>query len=42
MSIVDTGAVYYEFARWDASIATFMIVHNSLGLSVVERTGNEE
>ncbi len=29
-------------ARWDASIATFMIVHNSLGLSVVDRCGNDE
>jgi alkylation response protein AidB-like acyl-CoA dehydrogenase len=34
--------VFYELARWDASIATFMIVHNSLGISVVDRLGNEE
>jgi alkylation response protein AidB-like acyl-CoA dehydrogenase len=32
----------YELARWDASIATFMIVHNCLGLSVVDRLGSEE
>ena len=31
--------MFYEFARWDVSIATFMIVHNSLGLSVIDRCG---
>lgn len=42
MSIIDTGACFYEFARWDASFATFMIVQNSLGSSVVEKIGNQE
>lgn len=42
MSLFDAGSVLYEIARWDASIATFMIVHNCLGISVVERLGNEE
>lgn len=40
--MVDTGALYYELARWDASVATFTIVHNSLGMSVIEKVGSEE
>jgi hypothetical protein len=32
----------YELARWDASIATFNIVHNCLGISVIEKTGSDE
>ena len=39
---MDTGAIFYELARWDASIATFMIVQNSLGLTVVDKLGSEE
>lgn len=39
---MDTGAIFYELARWDASIATFMIVTNCLGISVIERCGGEE
>ncbi len=34
--------MFYEFARWDVSIATFMVVQNCLGLSVVDRCGNQE
>jgi alkylation response protein AidB-like acyl-CoA dehydrogenase len=34
--------MFYEFARWDVSIATFMVVQNCLGLSVVDRVGGEE
>lgn len=42
MSVVDTGGIIYELARWDASIATYFIVTNCLGMSVVERFGSEE
>lgn len=42
MNIVDTGSIFYELARWDASIATYFIVTNCLGISVVERCGGEE
>ena len=42
MSLFDAGSVMYELARWDASIATFMVVHNCLGISVVEKLGDEE
>jgi alkylation response protein AidB-like acyl-CoA dehydrogenase len=40
--MVESGAMFYEFARWDVSLATFMIVHNSLGLSVIDRCGGPE
>ena len=40
--MIETGSIFYEFARHDVSLATFMIVQNSLGLSVVERCGGEE
>ena len=26
LNMVDTGSIFYELARWDSSIATFMIV----------------
>lgn len=42
LSITETGSLFYEFARWDVSIATFMVVQNCLGLSVVDRCGGEE
>lgn len=32
----------YEFARWDASVATYMIVHHGLGIAIVEKLGSEE
>ena len=40
--MLETGAIMYEFARWDVSVATFMIVQNCLGLSVVDRLGGDE
>ena len=49
---MDTGAVFYELARWDASVATYFVVANCLGkaffmlniegISVIERCGGEE
>jgi hypothetical protein len=41
LNIVDTGSIFYELARWDASVATFFIVTNCLGISVIERCGGE-
>lgn len=42
LNIVDSGALFYELARWDSSIATFFIVHNSLGQSVIDKCGDDE
>ena len=32
LSIMDTGVCMYELAKGDASIATFYLLHHSLGL----------
>ena len=42
LNIVDTGAAFYEFARFDASIATFMMLQNAVGINTVDKLGNEE
>ena len=39
---VETGAMYYEMAKVDSSIATFHIVHNGLGQNVVDKLGSFE
>ena len=39
---VEAGAVIYELAKRDLSVATFMIAHNSIGASVVEALGDDE
>mmetsp|Transcript_41863 Transcript_41863/g.30738 ORF Transcript_41863/g.30738 Transcript_41863/m.30738 type:complete len:135 (+) Transcript_41863:9-413(+) len=38
----DMMAISYELARWDASVATFMIVQNGLGMHTIYHLGNEE
>lgn len=42
MSGMDAAAVCYEFAKIDASVGTFVILHNSIGMTVVDLLGNEE
>lgn len=42
LSIFEAGAMFYELARWDVSVSTFMIVQNCLGLSVVDRCAGDE
>lgn len=39
---MDTGSIFYELGRWDASVATFFIVSNCLGIAVVEKCGGDE
>jgi alkylation response protein AidB-like acyl-CoA dehydrogenase len=34
--------MFYEFARFDASMSTFMIVQNCLGMSVIDRCGGPD
>lgn len=40
--MADAGSVMYEFGRWDASIGTYMIVQNCLGIAIVEKLGSDE
>lgn len=39
---MEVAAVCYEIAKIDASIGTFLIVHNSIGMAVVDMLGSEE
>lgn len=39
---MEGAAVVYELARVDASIGTFVLVHNSIGMAVVDMLGSEE
>ena len=39
---LETGVMAAEIAKRDASIATFYLVHNSIGQNVVEALGDEE
>jgi hypothetical protein len=36
------GSIIYEIAKRDGSIATFFLVHNAIGMAVVNALGDEE
>ncbi|CDW83571.1 acyl-dehydrogenase [Stylonychia lemnae] len=38
---IDTWAIVYEMAKIDLSVSTFLMVHNSIGMQVVNYLGNE-
>ena len=40
MTTREAGAIIYEFAKGDASVATFFLVHNAIGTHVVNALGN--
>ncbi len=42
MTNLEVGSIGYQLARYDASISTFVLVHNSIGSSVVDALGDEE
>ncbi len=42
LSILESGSIIYELAKRDGSIATFFLVHNSIGMAVVDVLGDEE
>lgn len=39
---VAAGAIVYEMSKIDASVATFFLVHNSIGMAVIDLLGSEE
>ena len=39
---VEAGAISYELARCDASLSTFVTVHNAIGTAVVHELGDDE
>ena len=42
MTTVESGSIIYELAKRDGSIASFFGVHNLIGMSVIDKLGNEE
>lgn len=39
---LEAGAIYHELARKDASIATFVLVHNAIGTNVISCLGDQD
>ena len=42
LNTMEVGAIIYEIAKIDASVCTFLSVHNSIGMAVVDYLGSEE
>jgi len=42
MSNLEVGAICFEIAKKDASIATFCVAHNCIGTTVISELGDEE
>ena len=42
LSTLESGALCYEMAVKDGSVATFFLVHNAIGMCVVNALGDEE
>lgn len=42
MNHVEGGAIAFELAKIDASVATFYLVHNGIGTAVIDALGDEE
>ena len=36
------GAIAFEMGKIDASLATFLAVHNSIGMQVIDMLGSDE
>ena len=41
MTNLETGAICYEMAKYDASISTFYLVHNAIGQNVIDALGDD-
>ncbi len=39
---MDTSAILYEMGKVDSSIGTFVMVHNAIGMNVINMLGSEE
>ncbi|CDW82667.1 acyl-coenzyme a oxidase peroxisomal-like [Stylonychia lemnae] len=42
LTSVETGAILFEMAKVDMSVTTFLMVHNCIGMSVVEFLGDDD
>jgi glutaryl-CoA dehydrogenase len=42
LNTFESGAITYELSKGDGSIATFVLVHNSLGTATIHKLGSDE
>lgn len=42
VSTLEAGAICYELAKRDGSVATFFLVHNAIGMAVIDALGDDE
>ena len=42
LNTIEAGAVCYEMAKRDGGAATFLLVHNAIGMAVIDALGDEE
>lgn len=42
LTTLEAGAIIFELGKRDGSIATFFLVHNAIGMAVVDVLGDEE
>lgn len=42
LTTAEVGAITYELTKVDLSVATFLIVHNSIGMAVIDTLGDDE
>ena len=42
LTTLESGCLNYEIAKRDGSVATFFLVHNAIGMAVVDALGDEE
>jgi alkylation response protein AidB-like acyl-CoA dehydrogenase len=42
LNTMEVGAVIFELAKVDSSMYTFLTVHNSIGMAVIDYLGSEE
>ena len=42
LSTLEAGAICYEMAKRDGSVSTFLLVHNAIGMAVIDALGDEE
>ena len=42
LTTLEAGACIYEIAKRDGSAATFLLVHNAIGMAVIDALGDEE
>ncbi len=42
LSTLEAGAMCYEIAKRDGSAATFFLVHNAIGMAVIDALGDDE